>query len=123
MPTHWLHSVRACLFRQRRRGATLRAIVTAFRSGKYTTTQHAMDQAFCRNVDLGDVEDGMRGDAPEIIEDRPLDRRGASCLILVRGPSGTAYHIVCSHAPHVHLITVYRPKAERWSADLRRRIW
>lgn len=100
----------------------LDAIVTAFRDGRYTTTKHAVDQSISRELDLEDVEDGMREGAPEIIEDHPLDRRGPSCLILVRGPSGIAYHLVCSRAPDVRVITVYAPDASQWSPDLRRRL-
>lgn len=102
--------------------AALDAIVTAFRDGEYTTTRHAVGQAFSRKLNIGDVEDGMREGAPEIVEDYPLDRRGPSCLILVRGPSGIAYHLICSHAPDVRLITVYVPNENQWSPDLRRRI-
>ena len=123
MLVRWIQYVHALLpFRRRRRRAVLDAIVTAFRDGGYTTTQHAVDQSFSRTLDLEDVEDGMREGTPEIIEDHPQDQRGPSCLILVRGPSGIAYHLVCSHAPDVRLITVYRPDADRWSGDLRRRI-
>lgn len=100
----------------------LDAIVAAFRDGRYTITQHAANQAISRSLDLGDVEDGMREGSPEIIDDYPLDRRGPSCLILVRGPGGIAYHLVCSHAPDVRLITVYAPDANQWSPDLRRRL-
>lgn len=101
----------------------LDAIVAAFRDRAYLVTGHTLDRAHSRNLDIEDVGDGMREDAPEIIEDYPDDPRGPSCLVLCQSPHGDDwYHIVCTHPPDVRLITVYRPDADRWSDDLRRRL-
>ena len=85
-------------------------------------TAHALDRALSRGLDIEDVGEGVRADAPEVIEDNPNDPRGASCLILCQGPSGTMYHILSTHPPEVWLITVYEPDHDRWSEDLRRRL-
>ena len=52
----------------------------------------------------------------EIIETYPEDLRGASCLILGRGPNDEPLHIVCSMDSEGYLviITVYRPEKPKW---------
>lgn len=119
----WRRAVRARLpFRLKRELPILHPIIDAFRDGSHETTEHAVVQALNRAVRLEDVAEGIRGDAPEVIEDYPADPRGPSCLVLCRGPSGIMYHVVVTHAPDVRLITVYRPDTSRWSGDLRRRL-
>ena len=100
----------------------LEGVIAAFRAYLHEFTRHAQNRAQARAISLRDAGDGIRGDAPEIIEVRPQDPRGPSCLILCQGPSGIMYHVLCSYPPAVDVITVYEPNRDRWTADLRRRL-
>ena len=93
----------------------------AFRDGTYLIRQHFLDRLLEREIELSDVADAIREDAPEVIEDYPNDPRGPSALILCQGPTGGWYHVQCSYPPTVWLVTVYRPDLALWTEDLRRR--
>lgn len=57
-----------------------------------------------------------------IIEEYPNDVRGASALVLSFLPDSSPVHSVWAwHDPvdEPFLITMYRPKASRWSSDFR----
>ncbi len=55
-----------------------------------------------------------------IIEDYPEDARGHSCLVLGRGTTGRAVHVVCSpKLDYLAIITSYIPNREQWSGDFR----
>lgn len=61
----------------------------------------------------------MRG---EIIEDYPEDARGHSCLILGKGESGRAVHVICApKEDYLAIITAYLPGKDEWSRDFRTR--
>ena len=102
------------------RQAILADIRTVAGEGDYLVSTHFLDMLFERGLDLVDIADAIREDAPEIIEDYPNDTRGSSCLILCQGASGTWYHVVCGYAPLVTMITVYVPDSLLWSLDYRR---
>lgn len=58
----------------------------------------------------------------EVIEDYPEDRRGHSCLMLGFDERGRALHVVCApKAEYLAVITAYRPAADLWSDDFKRR--
>ena len=64
-----------------------------------------------------------RHDAPEVIEDRPDDARGASCLILAWMADGEPMHAVVAYwAAIPRVITAYRPSREYFQADFKTRI-
>lgn len=96
-------------------------IRAAFRDGTYRMRQHFLDRLFERGLDMSDIAEAIRGDAPEVIEDYPSDERGASCLILCQGPTARLYHVHCGYPPAVWLVTVYEPDPAVWMPGFRRR--
>ena len=60
----------------------------------------------------------------ELIEDYPEDARGHSCLLLgFEVESDLPIHVVCSPKDeYLAIITAYRPDAEQWTQDFRRRL-
>ncbi len=60
----------------------------------------------------------------ELIEDYPEDARGHSCLLLgFESESNAPVHVVCSPKDeYLAIITAYRPDAEQWTQDFRRRL-
>ena len=62
-------------------------------------------------------------DAPEVIEDRPEDARGASCLILAWMADGEPIHVVVAYwAAIPRVVTAYRPSQEYFDADFKTRV-
>jgi Domain of unknown function (DUF4258) len=60
--------------------------------------------------------------AGEIVEDYPEDVRGHSCLVLGLTVDGAPLHVVCAPKPdYLAIITAYRPHAQQWSTDFRKR--
>lgn len=58
----------------------------------------------------------------EVIEDYPEDRRGHSCLMLGFDETGLPLHVVCApKREYLAIITAYRPTAESWSDNFKRR--
>jgi hypothetical protein len=59
----------------------------------------------------------------EVIEDYPTDPRGHSCLLLGFGDHALPIHVVCSPKDeYLAIITAYRPAADQWSRDFKRRL-
>ncbi len=60
----------------------------------------------------------------ELVEDYPEDARGHSCLLLgFEADSNVPVHVVCSPKDeYLAIITAYRPDAEQWTQDFRRRL-
>lgn len=57
-----------------------------------------------------------------IIEDYPEDARGHSCLMLGKGDSDKAVHVVCPpKEDYLAIITAYLPEEHEWSPDFRTR--
>ena len=65
-------------------------------------------------------------DAPEIIEDYPLDPRGPSCLIWgMTDYEGRIGHLICANPPNTRIVTAYFPgetEPEEWECNYRRRV-
>lgn len=58
----------------------------------------------------------------EIIEDYPDDARGHSCLIVGRGETDRAIHVVCSPKDeYLAIITAYIPSKDQWLDDFKYR--
>jgi hypothetical protein len=58
-----------------------------------------------------------------IIEDYPADPRGHSCLLLAFTGDAQPVHVVCSPKDeYLAVITAYRPDANQWSRDFRKRL-
>lgn len=58
----------------------------------------------------------------EVLEDYPLHRRGACCLLLGITGEGRPLHIVCTTGqPLLIIITVYEPKPPKWATPKERR--
>jgi hypothetical protein len=58
----------------------------------------------------------------QILENDPLHRRGACCLLHGHTRNGRALHAVCTSShPLLILITVYEPKAPKWVTPTQRR--
>ena len=58
----------------------------------------------------------------ELIEDYPDDARGHSCLILGKGDTDRAIHVVCSpKEDYLAVITAYIPDSNEWSSDFKKR--
>ena len=55
----------------------------------------------------------------EVIEDYPVDRRGASCLVSYV-KQGQALHVVCApKSEYLAIITAYWPAPDQWSSDFK----
>lgn len=58
----------------------------------------------------------------EIIEDYPDDARGHSCLMVGRGETDRAIHVVCSPKDeYLAIITAYIPSKDQWLDDFKYR--
>ncbi len=58
----------------------------------------------------------------EVIEDYPEDARGHSCLMLGKGDSGRAVHVVCAPKEnYLAIISAYLPEPREWTPDFRTR--
>lgn len=83
-------------------------------------TIHAHQQMVEDDYSLDDVLHALRG--CRLLEDYPDDRRGPSHLVLGYTASGRPMHVVCAvTAPVLVIITVYEPKAPRWTSPTERR--
>jgi hypothetical protein len=83
-------------------------------TGEFELSQHALDQAILRNIDLDEVHESVaRG---EVIEDYPDDKYGPSCLVFGFTRAERPLHVQCSYPSRalVKIITVYEPDQERW---------
>ncbi|HEX8905692.1 MAG TPA: DUF4258 domain-containing protein [Longimicrobiaceae bacterium] len=83
-------------------------------SGEWELSQHAVDQAIRRGIDL-DALPSVFANA-EVIEDYPNDKYGPSCLILGFMGPGRPLHVQCTYPsrPLVKIITLYEPDPELW---------
>jgi len=58
----------------------------------------------------------------QILEDYPVHRRGACCLLVGYTTAGRPLHVVCtSTTPLLVLITVYEPTPPKWITPTQRR--
>jgi hypothetical protein len=100
-----------------------RAVRDAVAEDRVHVSEHAYDEALEDALDIVEViEATLRG---EVVEDYPDDRRGASCLVLLRvGDDETAVHAVWGYneaGGRAVLVTAYRPDEGRWWTDFRTR--
>ncbi len=59
----------------------------------------------------------------QVIEDYPTDARGHSCLLMGRGATGRAIHVVCAPKDdYLAVITAYLPGETEWSSDSSMRV-
>jgi len=85
-----------------------------FERGEFEFSRHAVDQTLRRSISVVEVQQAANG--ADIIEDRPNDKYGPSCLLLGYTDIGRPIHIHCSYPDRslIKLITVYEPDPNRW---------
>jgi hypothetical protein len=90
-------------------------------TGTFEFSQHAVDQAILRHIDVQELRDAIA--SGEVIEDYPGDKYGPSCLILGFSEAGRPVHVQCSYPsrPLVKIITLYEPSPEEWLDNRHRR--
>ena len=94
-------------------------IRTLISAGRYEVSLHAQQERLEDDLDISEIETAIL--AGEIIEDYPNDPRGPSCLI--SGKAGNRpVHVVVGWARMggkesraLRMITIYIPKAPKWS--------
>lgn len=82
--------------------------------GSWEFSLHALKQMDARGIRASAVLEALR--TGEVLEDYPLDPRGASCLVLGHHAE-QALHVVCGtrdKGSKLVVITVYRPEPPRW---------
>ena len=96
--------------------ASIRALIAA---RAYRVSDHAFREMREDDILPLDLINGISEAA--VVEDYPDANRGPTVLILCRDSGGGPLHAVWgvhrSQPDRATLITAYRPKADRWSAD------
>ncbi|MDE0205594.1 MAG: DUF4258 domain-containing protein [Candidatus Tectomicrobia bacterium] len=83
-------------------------------------TRHAQQEMVEEDISLHDVLEAVSHGT--VLEDYARHRRGACCLVYGRTRAGRPIHVVCTTAqPTLVIITVYEPKAPKWTAPTQRR--
>jgi len=100
----------------------IEAIRTKVAADLFEFSQHAIDQAILRHVNVQEVREAITRGA--VIEDYPEDKYGPSCLILGFTRMDRPIHVHCSYPsrPLVKIITVYEPDPNEWVEYKQRRI-
>ncbi|MBI4499188.1 MAG: DUF4258 domain-containing protein [Chloroflexi bacterium] len=103
--------------------ADLREIIQKVREGEYAYSRHALEEMEADGITHEMLVYALTEGRPEIVEDYPEDRRGASCLVLAWLPERYPVHIVVGYSrTRARIITVYRPDTVReWQTDYRTR--
>ena len=101
----------------------LQRIVNLVAKGEVLVSDHGYDELAADAILVRDVIAGVP--ASEIVEDYPSFAKGPCVLVLEMDAQGKPFHAVWgipkgATTPAV-LITAYRPAADRWSADFKRR--
>ncbi len=92
----------------------IEAIKARVRSGRFTVSAHAEQEAADENIDIAEIRDALL--CGEILEQYADTGRGPSCLIL-GFVNDRPIHVVCGwHHGSVLVITVYIPKPP-WFED------
>ena len=103
------------------------AISLAALNGSLNYSRHYNQRLSSRPTpDRDEIRFLLNEDAPEIIEDYPLDPRGPSCLIWgMTDYTGRVGHLICANPPNPGIVTAYFPdetEPEEWECNYRRRI-
>lgn len=85
------------------------------RSGKYRLTLHAEVERDADHISMVEMEEALKDNRCELIEDYPKDPRGHSFLLLGFTEQEQPIHAVCSiYEGTLVMITLYRPDSELW---------
>ena len=100
----------------------IEAIRTKVAADLFEFSQHAIDQAILRHVNVQEVREAITSGG--VIEDYPEDKYGPSCLILGFTRMDRPIHVHCSYPsrPLVKIVTVYEPDPNEWVEYKQRRI-
>ena len=98
----------------------LEMIVRAAREGRVIVGPHAEDRMIVDGLEPRLLDEGLREDTPEIVENYRTDSRGPSCLIRAE-VAGEVIHVVVTGRQPVFVITCYRPNLGVWYPDFRTR--
>lgn len=99
---------------------TLERIYEQSRSKNIRITQHAQEEMVEENIKLQELYEAISG--AQILENYPVHRRGACCLISGFTKGKRPLHIVCTTMhPVLIVITVYEPKLPDWEMPTQRR--
>ena len=92
----------------------LREIERKIAEGLYEYSQHLIDRATLRNIDLDEVFEAL--ESVELIEDYPDDKYWPSLLVLGFTHTDRALHVQCSYPSRelVKIITTYEPDTLEW---------
>ena len=102
---------------------TLERIKDLVARGEVYISDHGYDELAADGILVRDVVAGVS--AAGMVEDYPNFPKGPCVLVLEKDGQGRPFHAVWGipkgeNTPAV-LVTAYRPAADRWSADFRRR--
>jgi hypothetical protein len=102
---------------------TLEQIKVLVATGKVRVSDHGYDELAADGVLARDVVAGLS--SAELVEDYPDFPKGPCVLVLEQDPNDEPIHAVWGipkgeTSPAV-LVTAYRPSADRWTADFKRR--
>lgn len=92
----------------------MRQLQACVAQGRWRMSYHALKRCDERGFEVREVLKALA--KGEIIESYPEDLRGASYLVLGRGPDDEHLHIVCSidSEGYLVIITVYKPEKPKW---------
>jgi len=92
-------------------------------SGTVRISDHGYDELAADGLTARDLIIGVA--SGEVLEDYPLFPKGPCCLVLQYDSNETPVHTVwgipSGHESPAVLLTAYRPVAEKWDAEFRRR--
>ena len=89
--------------------------------GRWRLSYHALQRCDERDLDAADLVSSLMDG--EVLEDYPDYPRGSSCLVLCKLPDGSFLHLVCGMDSDgwLIIITVYRPKEQKWADERTRK--
>ncbi len=103
---------------------TLRRVQALVRAGDYIVSRHGFRELAADDIVAADALLGV--ETAFVVEEYPDSRKEPSVLILHSDRDGRPVHAMWGVPKNAGrpaiLVTAYRPKAERWSKDFKRRI-